>query len=145
MSEKEKELSEHDKLFEARDAFDDSTTTVLWKEQAAHDKALLDHDATRMTNDRLDESATGDKKLKEGVTISKKLGYNRFMVEDMWKVGSARLHKYCIGKKREHAVARLVRKSTMASAINAAKDSIFKPELELTIPEWKNHISSSFP
>ena len=146
------EITKHNKLFEARDKLDDVTIVALGKEDAAHDMALLDTDASRMTRDNLDQPTKNDNKVKVDAKLSNKLGYNRFVIEDVWKIGSERLMKddINIGTKRAFASTRLERRSNMTMAINASEaldvsaDFEFKAELEVTNPSWAMHTTGLF-
>ena len=147
---KDATVPESEKGSPDRPAFDDNAVLdVIRKEQTTNDNLLLDDDATRMTNDRL-EQPVKDKKVKEDDAVSNKLGYNRFMVEDVWNVGSARLEKDNIGAKRQHAIERLKRKTSMTAAMNAAEaltnatELILKPDINVEVSPWNNYVTSSF-
>ena len=85
-------------------------------------------------------------------TILANLGYNRFMIEDAYKIGCLRLLKANLENTRLHAQARVkrrqegnkyvveeVRKGNVKSNTNLQEDSNYE------MPSWKNFLMTKYP
>ena len=70
--------------------------------------SLLDDDERRAVDVELDEPEESDKK-KDDDKISNKLGYSRFMIEDVWAIGTKRLLKANLKETRRGAKIRFDR------------------------------------
>ena len=87
------------------------------------------------------------------MNCTKKLGYNRFMIDNVWKVGKARLEKDNVRKKRLGAVARVCRKLLVKKAVISAskenEEDILsygeKVDLDVEMPPWTKHVMGLFP
>ena len=83
---------------------------------------------------------------------SEKLGYNKFMLEDVWKAGCERLKKADLKKVRNDARERINRRQRVNKAVmekvaldsNEAK-SVFKSDLLQNHPPWTQFIMPQFP
>ena len=64
---------------------------------------LFDDDGSRVCDDEPDESPKYDTR-KEDAMKSEKLGYNKFMLWDVWKAGCVRLKKANLKKVRNDAI-----------------------------------------
>lgn len=132
-----KELDEREK----RDDVGAKETTTLEKEIENLEASLLDDDGNRCTDDTMEEPKKDDTR-KDDDKISKQLGYNRFMIDDVWKVGKERLEKANIKKEREDARARLQRKRDTNRAIverfqqKKNEASAIKADIECDVP-WR--------
>lgn len=142
-----KELKDRDK----HDTLDLKQAKTLEEEIEQIEAALLDDDGNWCTDDTLEEPDKEDSSRKADDKISKKLGYNRFLVEDVWKVGTDRLQNANIKKEREDARARLQRKRDTNRAIvkkfQEKKDAVseIKHEIECEIPPWRQQMMEMYP
>ena len=113
--------------------------------------AVLDDDANRCAVETIDEPVVDDTR-KGDDSISKKLGYNRFMIEDVWKVGRERLKKANVKKVRNDARKRQLRKREINKAIakeinsqDVNTESEFQSEMEVEMPPWTKKMMQLFP
>ena len=93
-----------------------------------------------------DDSRKGDN------AISKKLGYNRFMVENVWKIGRERLEKANVKKVRLDAQKRQKRKRDINKAIareinsqRSTEGGEFKKEINVEMPPWTTKMREICP
>ena len=100
----------------------------------------------------LDKPDNHDKSKVKDDAVSKKLGYNRFMVHDVWKVGKERLLKDDIKNKRSAAKKRTERKRMLNRAIvQSAADNIndvdteFKEVSKVGVAPWTRKTMHLFP
>ena len=89
---------------------------------------------------------------KDDVKENKKLGFNRFMIESVWKVGRGRLAKDNVRKARIDAHLRKERKMRInrdvgnpMSKRKAAVNSISKNEKNVEQPPWTKLAMKGFP
>ena len=94
----------------------------------------------------LDEPEESDKK-KDDDKISNKLGYSRFMIEDVWAIGTKRLLKANLKETRRGAKVRSDRKARINAAIAdvVKQRKIEKISVEVDLPWWKKRIQSMYP
>ena len=62
----------------------ESIVAAVHKEKATI--IMVDKDATRMTNDNLDQPTKSDNKVKDDAKLSNRVGYNMLMIDDVWKL-----------------------------------------------------------
>ena len=77
---------------ERRDTVSSTVESQVQEEANATVRHLLDNDGSQLCDEEQDKSQK-DKTRKEDAIKSGKLGYNKFMLEDVWKVGCVRLKK----------------------------------------------------
>ena len=117
----------------------------LSNEQNQEIADMLDDDANRcvVAEEGIVEVTTeqeGSKKLDE--KISKKLGYNRFMIEDPWVIGKDRIEKAEYKRVRNDARERALRKRAINKVVvekvrmREARGSAFKQEIDVEVPPW---------
>ena len=109
---------------------------------------VLDDDAQRITPAIVDEGEVDETTAAK----SKRLGYNRFMVEDVWRVGTNMLLDDNVRKKRTDAHDRKLRKKAIAKAITLSKrnrDSValtvIDEDLNVPMPCWTSKVKELFP
>ena len=106
---------------------------------------MMDDDANRLSAGELDEPTTP----KYDVEKTKKLRYNRFMIESVWKVRRQRIKKDNVKQKQLDAVARADRKLLIKRAVldmsNEKSDSvIIKEEKAVSISLWTKYLMNRF-
>ena len=84
--------------------------------------------------------------------VSKKLGYNRFLVDNVWRVGHEGLSNGDIPNARSEAMARLTRKHILTKAMNKSSDdsiritdALIKEDIDVYINLWKSFMAALFP
>ena len=104
----------------------------------APDARLADDDANRATEPEIEEPDASDD------DVSRKLGYNRFMISNPWQHGMRLLEKDNIKVKRAAKFALARRKMMLNRAIidhvgNSRSDNslVLKEEKELVTPPWR--------
>ena len=92
-----------------------------------------------------------ESKVKDSA-VSKNLGYNRFMVHDVWKVGRSRLEKDEVKRSRLSARKRTNRKRAVNSAIirsvaetNSAPTCVIKGDMDVERSSWSKKSIELFP
>ena len=110
----------------------------------------MDDDANQCTHNQLevaeDELSETDNK---DATVSKKLGYNRFMVENVWDIGTQQIEKDDVRSTRVSAKKRVLRKRRINSAVSSHEalrqpDSGFKLEKNVEQAPWKKSVMQTF-
>ena len=104
----------------------------------------MDDDANRVSAGDLDDPVIDESNEKD-VVVTKKLGYNRFMIDNVWRIGKERLAKDNVRSKRLGAVARVSRKLLVKKVVmDAAKETSMtycqKEEVAVDMPSWTRHI-----
>ena len=98
-----------------RDELDEETECHLSLEQERELEATLDDNANRLSIGDLDEPIVDESNEEDG-NFTKKLGYNHFMIDNVWKVGKKRLMVDNIRMKRKGAVTRAAQKLIVKKA-----------------------------
>lgn len=147
----QQELAKHDRLFEKQDETPVEVEESLTLEEVEAQLVSQNDDATRLAVDNLDEPTIDETTVKDDV-VSKKLGYNRFMITNVWEVGNKRLVADEIGKVRQEAVAQIDRKRAITRAMEAASGisektqaSAIKGTMDVPMAPWTKRIRKRFP
>ena len=113
----------------------------------------LDDDATRCPDEspnQPSEEPTGEATEKEDKETSKRLGYNRNMVRDIWIHGTDLLTKDNVQKQRIDAYARRQRKNLIYDATVANNDISSETAVDLRndsvneVPQWNQMMRDEF-
>ena len=136
---------------ETRDSVSSTVESQLQAEANEVVQYLLDDDGSRVCDDEPDKSPK-DETRKEDAMKSEKLGYNKFMLEDVWKAGCERLKKADLKKVRNDARERINRRQRVNKAVmeKVALDSnkantVFKSDLIQNQPPWTRFIMPQYP
>ena len=120
-----------------------ATSGISNKAQRAKDRlreALMDDDANRTIEPELDEPEKTETR-KDDDKISTKLGYNRFMRDNIWCMGEKRLTKANVKEARTMAAAR----SDWKLRINSAITNLVRTSRETNIEELKEVQEAELP
>lgn len=140
-------------VLEDRDEVEPVVNEEMEKSKEKRMEELMDDDANRTMVPDVDEPEKTETR-KDDEKISNKLGYNRFMRDDVWKVGKKRLEHANVKDARISARVRADRKSRINRAIcdqvrtcngREAADAKLGEVSEMQLPPFLNRIVDSFP
>ena len=141
----DKEMLAHDNIFNATDAVDEADLVNLVSEEVDLEERSISVDLEEIVDEK-------DKNSKDDTTLSKNLGYNRFLVDDIWKIGTTRLLADDIPRKRQKAEERMKRKRDTSRAITASERSssiistfCFKEDIDIEPMSWNLYAIEQFP
>lgn len=140
------EKDDSDNPVSLRDTIAVGSEDGVSEEDLSRVERVLDDDAQRSTPAPVDEGEVDE----TTAATSKRLGYNRFMIEDVWRVGATMLSEDDVLKQRSDAYDRRQRKKSVARAIALAKQRtnasvIVEKELEIDMPCWTSKMKDEFP
>ena len=129
-----------------RDSVSAETNERLLRESRQELLRVADDDANRLSSGELHSPATEPKDAE----ITKRLGYNRYMIDNVWKVGRERIRKENVREKRASAAVRADRKVLIKRAvINQSKldpvSAELKDEKAVDMPPWTTFLINKFP
>jgi len=105
-----------DNKIKKRDELSSSETSRLDDKETKVMSQKLDDDRQRNVNDSID-TPVSDETRKDDDKRSKALEFNRYMIEDIWKIGSDRILKANYKKVRNDARERVERKHRLNWAV----------------------------
>lgn len=93
-----------------------------------------------------------DKNRKDDTSLSKNLGYNRFLIDDIWKIGTNRSLADDIPRQRQKAEERIKHKLDTSRAILALEHSSsiistfsVKEDMDIEPMSWNLYAIEQFP
>ena len=142
----------------------DATTTLEKRDAATREEErrvleenrcqiidVMDDDASRTIRPQLDDPEPSEITEKDG-EIAKRLGYSRFMLEDVRVVGKQRLEKKNIKVARQRQKARVYRNHRVNLALSeemkrkaTVRDPVEKQVKEVILPPWKARLMAQYP
>ena len=109
------------------------------------EEQIADDDANRAIEPNIDEPDLSDDE------VSKKLGYNRFMIRNIWRHGAELLEKDNIKQTRMAKYVRQQRKMRVNRAImesvaanNVDNTLVLKEEKNIETPPWRSFVMNKF-
>jgi len=82
--------------------------------------------------------------------ISKRLGYSRFLIDDPWVIGRARLNKGGVKSKRDGMRRRMDQKKRVNLALGSNDDKVGTPAMkldgldEVELPPWAKRMMETY-
>jgi len=137
------------------DELDIDVNADITNEDQRRRAQLLDDDYQRTAITDVIEEEVVDEEIAEELVVneteSRKLGYNKYMIENVWRAGEKLLIKDGVGKKRQKAFVRIERRrrinETVSTSLSEQSNSDYqeKKEVNINMPVWTRHIMHMFP
>ena len=140
-------------MYRRRGAIGKAVEAEVTQEDVVAISAIMDDDANRLNSDEpMEDEPSEDVATKSDKVVSKKLGYNMFMIESPWEAGKLRLESDNVYKARVDAVERTARNKTTFRAVisemkrrkEAGQSSITK-EKKVQQPAWTRKSDGELP
>ena len=151
--EKDETEKRNEEVYKRRDEVEKAVETEVTQHDVVAMAAIMDDDANRLSsNEPTEDEPAEDDATKSDKVVSKKLGYNRFMIKSPWEAGKLRLESDNVYKTRVDAIERTARnKKTYRAVISEMKrrkeagQSSISKEKSVQQPSWTRKAMEIYP
>ena len=130
-----------------RATVDVSTEAAVTPQDLSLVERVLDDNAQQSTPAEIDECVVDE----ESEKTSKELGYNKYMIEDVWMFGKNLLKEDDVLKRRSDVYNRRLQKKAISRGIALAKKKqnrdcvLVEQNNEIAMPNWTSKMKEEFP